>query len=275
MWNSCPRDGRYGTHRLEQGPGGDHPLSRVSTASARRMSSGLGSRLARLGQGRCAPPAPLADAQPLRSMTSQTSRIAQLLETARQSLDRVEPGVLAAAVADGALVVDIRPESNRREEGELPGAVVVERVHLEWRLDPTGPGCIPEAAPGRRVVIVCNEGFSRPSLRSRCARSAWMPPTWSAATGRCRASSAAGGPARRPGQAARGVRAGDASRLRRGHRGNARPPGSTAPGPRSTASDRCPGSRPLERLAGGQPGPAPQPAGTAGPDRRPRTAPGR
>jgi rhodanese-related sulfurtransferase len=93
-------------------------------------------------------------------MTLKTSRIAPHLEAARQALDRVEPGELAAAVADGALVVDIRPESNRREEGELPGAVVVERIHLEWRIDPTSPDRIPEATPGRRVVIVCNEGFS-------------------------------------------------------------------------------------------------------------------
>jgi rhodanese-related sulfurtransferase len=93
-------------------------------------------------------------------MTRDTSRISQLIEVARHGLDRVEPGELAAAVADGALVVDIRPESNRREEGELPGAVVVERIYLEWRIDPTSSDRIPEATPGRRVVIVCNEGFA-------------------------------------------------------------------------------------------------------------------
>ncbi len=96
----------------------------------------------------------------LRSMTIETSRIAQRLDAVRQSLDRVEPSEFAAAVADGALVVDIRPVSNRHEEGGLPEAVVVERIHLEWRLDPTSPHRIPEAMPGRRVVIVCNEGHS-------------------------------------------------------------------------------------------------------------------
>jgi rhodanese-related sulfurtransferase len=96
----------------------------------------------------------------LRSMTSEISRIAQHLDAVRQSLGRVEPSELAAAVAEGALIVDIRPESNRREEGELPGAVVVERIHLEWRIDPTSPDRIPEATQGRRVVIVCNEGYS-------------------------------------------------------------------------------------------------------------------
>ena len=99
-------------------------------------------------------------------MSAETSNIARHLEQARTSLDRVEPGELARAVADGALVVDIRPEANRRDEGELPGAVVVERIHLEWRLDPTSPDRIPEAVPGRRVVVVCNEGYSS-SLAAR------------------------------------------------------------------------------------------------------------
>jgi len=93
-------------------------------------------------------------------MDLERSRIAQHLDATRQTLDRVEPNELASVVAEGALLVDIRPESNRREEGELPGAVIVERIHLEWRIDPTSPDCIPQARPGRRVVIVCNEGYS-------------------------------------------------------------------------------------------------------------------
>jgi rhodanese-related sulfurtransferase len=88
------------------------------------------------------------------------SRIDEALEAARARLRRVAPEDLAAAVEKGALVVDLRPEANRREEGELPGAVVVERIHLEWRLDPTSPDRIPEAVPGRAVVLVCNEGYS-------------------------------------------------------------------------------------------------------------------
>lgn len=93
-------------------------------------------------------------------MSVESSRIARRLDEARRTLDRIDPHQLADAVAHGALVVDIRPESNRRNEGELPGAVTVERIHLEWRLDPTSPDRIPEATPGRRVIIVCNEGYS-------------------------------------------------------------------------------------------------------------------
>ena len=87
-------------------------------------------------------------------------RIEQVLAEARQHLHRVEPDDLAAAVSDGALVVDLRPATDRIADGELPGAVVVERIHLEWRLDPTSPDRLPEVVPGQRVVLVCNEGYA-------------------------------------------------------------------------------------------------------------------
>ncbi len=89
-----------------------------------------------------------------------TARIDDLLAQARARLDRVEPADLAASLAAGDLVVDIRPEANRRDEGELPGAVVIDRNVLEWRLDPTSGFEIPAAHEGRRVVLVCNEGYA-------------------------------------------------------------------------------------------------------------------
>lgn len=90
----------------------------------------------------------------------EPSAIERLLAQHRSRLDRVAPEDLDGIVAAGALVVDIRPEANRRDEGALRGAVEVERIHLEWRIDPTSPDRIPETVPGRRVVIVCNEGYS-------------------------------------------------------------------------------------------------------------------
>lgn len=88
------------------------------------------------------------------------SAVDAALEAARSRLDRVEPADLAAEVAAGALVVDIRPAANRALEGELPGAVVVERIHLEWRLDPTCPHRLPVADADLRVIVMCNEGYS-------------------------------------------------------------------------------------------------------------------
>ena len=92
--------------------------------------------------------------------TPEPSAIERHLETTQAALERVGSDELGARMADGDLVVDIRPEADRRAEGELEGALVVERIHLEWRLDPTSRDRIPEATPGRRVVVVCNEGYS-------------------------------------------------------------------------------------------------------------------
>jgi rhodanese-related sulfurtransferase len=91
----------------------------------------------------------------------QPSRIARVLEESRRNLDRVEPPGLAAEMAAGALVVDTRSAAHREAEGALPGAVVVERTVLEWRVDPTSPDRIPEADdPERRVIVVCSDGYS-------------------------------------------------------------------------------------------------------------------
>ena len=76
---------------------------------------------------------------------------------------RVEPRDLAAAVERGALVIDTRPADQRDRDGTLPGAIVVDRNVLEWRLDPTSPDRLPEVGDddrGREIVIVCNEGYS-------------------------------------------------------------------------------------------------------------------
>ena len=68
---------------------------------------------------------------------------------------------MVAAVAAGALLVDIRTESQRREQGELPGALVIDRTVLEWRLDPACPWRIPEATGYElRVVVACRQGYS-------------------------------------------------------------------------------------------------------------------
>jgi rhodanese-related sulfurtransferase len=86
--------------------------------------------------------------------------IDQLLAASRRDLDRVAPAELDAAVARGAMLVDIRPAADREREGALPGATVIERIHLEWRLDPTSPHRIADATPDRRVIVVCNEGYA-------------------------------------------------------------------------------------------------------------------
>lgn len=85
----------------------------------------------------------------------------EVLANARGRIDRVAPEDLHALSAGGGLVVDIRPEGQRKAEGDLPGAVVVERNVLEWRLDPHGSHRLEEVTgPDQRVVIVCSEGYA-------------------------------------------------------------------------------------------------------------------
>jgi rhodanese-related sulfurtransferase len=84
-----------------------------------------------------------------------------LLAAARADLDRLTPRQTLLAMQRGALVVDTRTEAQRREQGELPGVVVIDRTVLEWRLDPAGPDRIPEAsAYDVEVVVVCRQGYS-------------------------------------------------------------------------------------------------------------------
>jgi len=86
--------------------------------------------------------------------------IDEILADSRARLQRVEPDDLDAERAAGALVVDIRPVEQRERDGELPGAIVIDRNVLEWRLDPASAHRIPEAGDyDRRVIIVCNEGY--------------------------------------------------------------------------------------------------------------------
>lgn len=89
------------------------------------------------------------------------SAIDRLLEECRRDLERVPPSRLAEEMERGALVVDTRPVAQRERDGELPGAVVVDRNILEWRLDPTSPFRHPivDDSP-RLVIVVCDEGYS-------------------------------------------------------------------------------------------------------------------
>ena len=89
------------------------------------------------------------------------STVADLLAAARARLDRPDPRRAADMVARGAFLVDTRPGWQRDQEGELPGALVIERNHLEWRLDPTSDARIPQAVDHDVTwIVVCSEGYS-------------------------------------------------------------------------------------------------------------------
>lgn len=93
---------------------------------------------------------------------SPVSAVDRLLARARAVIaPRPGPDDLAAVWAAGGLVVDTRPVELRRRDGEMPGAIVVDRNVLEWRLDPTSDHRLPEVTgPDQPIVLFCDEGYA-------------------------------------------------------------------------------------------------------------------
>jgi rhodanese-related sulfurtransferase len=95
--------------------------------------------------------------------------IDEVLAQARAGLDRVTPAQADELRRAGALLVDIRPHANRLAEGEIPDSVPIERIVLEWRLDPAGAHRLPGFTADTPVVVLCNEGYAS-SLAARDVR---------------------------------------------------------------------------------------------------------
>lgn len=87
--------------------------------------------------------------------------VEQLLADARRHIDRVRPEELGAWRVAGALLIDIRPERQRAEEGEFDRAIAVERNVLEWRFDLGGDHALGDIdGYGQPVVVACSEGYA-------------------------------------------------------------------------------------------------------------------
>jgi rhodanese-related sulfurtransferase len=88
-------------------------------------------------------------------------RIDDLLETARARIHRVTPEQARDAVARGGVILDTRTYEQRRVDGVIPGATVMSRNVLEWRVDPTSgwedPDVLARTGP---VIVMCDEGFA-------------------------------------------------------------------------------------------------------------------
>jgi len=85
--------------------------------------------------------------------------IDELLAAARAGLDRVQPQDLERAIADGALLIDLRPVEERERDGDLTGAIIIDRNVLEWRLAPSSEWRIVDVEPDQRVIVVCTDGY--------------------------------------------------------------------------------------------------------------------
>jgi rhodanese-related sulfurtransferase len=102
--------------------------------------------------------------------------IDETLAEVRAGLPRLSPAAAhkAATEAD-TFIVDTRTDWQRRLAGEIPGAIVVERNHLEWRLDPDSAGQIPEArSTSIRWIVICDGGYSS-SLAADSLRRIGLP----------------------------------------------------------------------------------------------------
>ena len=93
------------------------------------------------------------------SATSPLS-VVDLLASARAGLLRLDPHRAQRAWQAGAVLVDIRPAAQRAEEGEVPGAMLVERNVLEWRFDPASDARLPLASYDLHVIVLCSEGYT-------------------------------------------------------------------------------------------------------------------
>ena len=100
-------------------------------------------------------PAMVTSAPPPSSRT-----IDQLLADARARLGRLSPQQAQRAVSAGAVLVDIRPAAQRAAEGEIPGALIVERNVLEWRFDPASAARLPQASYDAHVIVFCSAGYT-------------------------------------------------------------------------------------------------------------------
>lgn len=89
------------------------------------------------------------------------SAIDDLLDEARRDLQRLDPMAARQAMQQGALLVDTRPVEQRLRDGEISGAVVVDRNVLEWRLDPTCPHRLPQlTGDDQQVILLCDQGYA-------------------------------------------------------------------------------------------------------------------
>jgi rhodanese-related sulfurtransferase len=88
------------------------------------------------------------------------SSLEDLLARARERIDRVEPAAALEELRAGAVLVDIRLESQIARDGTVPGAIVVPRNILEWRCAPDGDHRDPRLSdPGGRLIVMCDGGY--------------------------------------------------------------------------------------------------------------------
>ena len=89
--------------------------------------------------------------------------VEQLLCQARAALTpRLSPAQAYEEMGQGATLVDIRHVEQRMRDGDIPGALVVNRNEFEWRCDPSAPWRSERIAAhdyDQRIIVLCGQGF--------------------------------------------------------------------------------------------------------------------
>ena len=89
------------------------------------------------------------------------SSIEEILASARARLLRLTPQQAFGELSGGGVLIDIRPAAHRADHGEIPGSTVVERNHLEWRLDPECEARLPWVTGyDHRIIVFCQDGYT-------------------------------------------------------------------------------------------------------------------
>ena len=84
-----------------------------------------------------------------------------LLYAARGRIHRHSPAQALQAQSEGAIILDLRCDSDRTAEGSIPGSLPTALSVLPWRVDPASPSR-DERLTSREatLILVCNDGFS-------------------------------------------------------------------------------------------------------------------
>jgi MFS family permease len=83
-----------------------------------------------------------------------------LADAQRRIAPRLEPAEALAALEEGAALLDLRSQDERRSEGVIPGSIHIPRSVLEWRIDPDSGYSNPYIRREQKIIVFCAHGFS-------------------------------------------------------------------------------------------------------------------
>lgn len=87
-----------------------------------------------------------------------TKRARDMVAQAKARVESLDPAAVAEEVERGAVLVDLREDSEVAVAGRIPGSVHVPRGMLEFRADTTSPYHDVALDPGERIILYCAVG---------------------------------------------------------------------------------------------------------------------